>query len=143
MKLPHDNIEFAETLDLTAADSFYEGVGYRGGSHPGDRLLVARDNQGIVAAVRLCIEEGALVLRGMYVAEGLRGQGLGSILLESASAAIGSDECWCVPYAHLKAFYSRIGFQEEVEATPVFLLERRARYLSNGHEVTVMRRLTR
>ncbi len=141
MKPPHDRIELSEAVDMDAVDSFYESVGYRGGSHSRDCILVAREDQRIVAAVRLCNEEGFLVLRGMYVAEERRRMGVGSMLLESASAAIDSAECWCVPYIHLTEFYSRIGFRvHEGSGTPKFLLERRSRYFAKGNLVTIMRK---
>ena len=110
MSLPHERIELAETADLARVQSFYLSVGYGGGIHPSDRLLVSSADKLIVAVVRLCTECGTLVLRGMYVAEDRRGLGIGSRLLESTSAIIGSSECWCIPYAHLTNFYSRIGF---------------------------------
>jgi len=141
MGLPNDHIELAETTDLAAVDSFYEEVGYGGGSQSSDRILVARDGQIIVGAVRLCEEEGALVLRGMYIAKERRGQGLGSRLLRSVSRAIGEAECWCVPYVHLIQFYSRIGFcEQETESVPAFLAERLTQYCSNQQAVTIMRR---
>ena len=141
MNLRQEGIKYLETADTSAANSFYRTVGYGGGCNPGDRLLVARECQRIVAAVRLCEEEGIRVLRGMYVTEDRRGQGIGSKLLESADGAIGGSECWCVPYEHLADFYSRIGFREHtVESAPKFLTERRSRYLARGHVVTIMRR---
>ncbi len=141
MSLPHEQVEWAETADLTKLQSFYASVGYGGGAHPGDRLLVTRVEQLIVAAVRLCTEEGTLVLRGMYVAEERRGQGIGSRLLESISEGIGTSECWCIPFTHLTGFYSRIGFQVfNGETIPPFLAERRERYTGNGQKVVIMNR---
>ena len=141
MSRPHKQIEWVETADLACVQSFYASVGYGGGAHPGDRLLVSREGQSIVAAARLCTEDGTLVLRGMYVAEGRRGQGIGSRLLESISEAIGSSECWCIPYTHLTGFYSRIGFQVcEGETIPPFLAERWERYTGNGQKVVIMKR---
>lgn len=127
--------------DLAHIQAFYSSVGYGGGIHPGDRVLVARADQSILAVVRLCSESGTLVLRGMYVAEEKRGQGIGARLLESASAEIGSSECWCIPYSHLTDFYSRAGFRVcEEGGIPRFLDERRARYTSSGMMVVVMKR---
>jgi GNAT superfamily N-acetyltransferase len=141
MSLPHEQIELAETTDLDTVQSFYAGVGYGCEVCPGDRFLVSWMEQSIVAAARLCTEGATLVLRGMYVAEGRRGQGIGSRLLESISDAIGSSECWCVPYAHLRDFYSRIGFSEcSPESSPGFLGERLHRYRKLGHQVIIMKR---
>ncbi len=143
MSLPHERIEIAETADLARVQSFYLSIGYGGGIHPSDRLLVSSADKSIVAAVRLCTECGTLVLRGMYVAEERRGLGIGSRLLESTSAVIGSSECWCIPYAHLTNFYSRIGFRVcEGKASPQFLAERWERYTARGKMVVVMKRPT-
>lgn len=141
MSLPHEQIELAETADLARVQSFYLSVGYGGGIHPSDRLLVSSTNKLIVAAVRLCTECGTLVLRGMYVAEERRGLGIGSRLLESASGLIGKSECWCLPYAHLTSFYSRIGFHVcEGKTIPPFLAARWERYTTGGKKVVVMKR---
>ena len=143
MSLPPEQIELAKTADLAGVQSFYASVGYGGGVHPSDRFLVSRVEQSIVAAARLCTEDGTLVLRGMYVAEGRRGQGMGSRLLVSISDSIGSAECWCIPYTHLKGFYSRIGFQVcEGETIPPFLAERWERYTGSGQKVVIMKRST-
>ena len=139
--LPHEKIELAGNADLAFVQSFYLSVGYGGGASPGDRVLVAREDQTIVAAVRLCAEDDTLVLRGMYVAEERRGQGIGTRLLEATSAAIGSSECWCIPYHHLTDFYSRIGFRVcEREAIPLFLAERWRRYTASERDVVIMKR---
>lgn len=144
MHPPSKKLEIAITSDLAGVESFYREVGYGGGAHPGDRLLVAQQGQTIVAAVRLCPENDALVLRGMYVAEDRRGQGIGSKLLEATSTAIGSSECWCIPYAHLVGFYSRAGFAAcEAEASPQFLAERWKKYTGDGMSVVIMRRPVR
>ncbi len=136
---PLDEYAVEETDDHAAVRLFYDTVSYGGGTHPGDRLLVARGGDEVVAAARLCKEEESLVLRGMYVAQECRRQGLGSKLLEVASATIGSSECWCLPHTHLMGFYSQIGFKES-EAIPEFLAKRHSRYTKSGRVVTAMRR---
>jgi GNAT superfamily N-acetyltransferase len=127
--------------DLPALSSFYASVGYGGGLHPDDRILVSLRSGTLVAAVRLVQEAGTLVLRGMYVAESLRGTGIGSALLERVSAEIGPDTCWCIPYVHLVDFYSGIGFRVcEAEQIPDFLGARQKKYISAGHDVEIMLR---
>ena len=134
-----DRVELAVTADVSSVLRFYERVGHGGGVAENDRLLVVRSAGEVVAAVRLCDESSTLVLRGMYVSE--ERQGLGTRLLALASSEICSAECWCVPYAHLVEFYSRIGFSEANKAsTPTFLKERCSTYEKNGARVTIMRR---
>lgn len=116
-------------------------MGYGCDVHPDDRLLVAKLDQSIIAAARLCTEDGTLVLRGMYVDEDHQGQGIGFTLLGSLSAMIGSSECWCIPFTHLTSFYSRIGFEVcEGEEIPQFLSERWERYRANGQKVVIMKK---
>ena len=144
MSRPRLQIKYAETTDVPGVQAFYTTVGYGCGALPGDRLLVARADQSIIAAVRLCTENGTLVLRGMYVAEERQGQGIGSRLLEAMAKVIGAAECWCLPYSHLTGFYSRIGFcLYEGEEAPPFLTERWRRYVDSGQKVVIMKRPTR
>lgn len=141
MSISRHQIEYAETTDLPAVQAFYSTVGYGGTALPSDRLLVARADQSIVAAVRLCTENGTLVLRGMYVAEEGQGQGIGSRLLESIDKVIGPAECWCLPYSHLTRFYSQIGFRMcEGEDAPTFLTDRWRRYIDAGQKVVIMKK---
>ena len=140
-ELQHIEITLADTADLAAVQSFYSSVGYSAGLNADDRILVASRARLIVAAVRLSWEADTLVLRGMYVAEPLRGAGIGSKLLERISAEIASSACWCVPYTHLEGFYSRIGFSVcERGEIPEFLAARKKRYASSGRQVTIMQR---
>lgn len=141
MDLQHIEIILADASDLAAVQSFYSSVGYLGGLSADDRVLVARRTHLIVAAVRLSSEADTLVLRGMYVAEKLRGAGIGWKLLERTSTEIGASACWCIPYAHLEDFYSRIGFLTcERRAIPEFLAARKKRYETAGRKVTTMHR---
>ncbi len=135
------NIRIAQESDLAEIEVFYATVGYTGGVLPTDYVLVARASDGILGVVRLCEEFEVLVLRGMYVGESQRRSGIGKALLSELSAKIGSRECWCIPFAHLRGFYGRIGF-EETAATkaPKFLAERCARYIGEGADMIIMAR---
>jgi len=129
------------SADLAAVRSFYGGVRYRGGMGAGDRILVVRQVGSIIAAAKLSTENEILVLRGMYVSEPLRGQGIGSRLLARVSDEIGFSACWCIPYTHLERFYSRIGFRVRGGMeVPEVLSARMQRYVSAGREVTIMGR---
>lgn len=131
--------ERAEAADRASVLRLYRAVGYEGGLHEHDRVFVVRDAGDVVAAVRLCEEQGVLVLRGMYVAEAQRGKGIGKRLLARVAREIGPVECWCVPYRDLVEFYGREGFREaERSSVPRFLEARRRRYERNGAPVTVM-----
>ena len=133
-----------ETGDLGAVGAFYESVGYGCALDAGDRLVVAELEGRVVAAVRLCVEEGVLVLRGMYVAAGRRGQGLGKRLLALVDEEIGPAECWCLPYEHLTGFYGHIGFAvQDPGSAPPFLADRLKTYTRQGRSVVIMCRSDR
>ena len=78
---------------------------------PDEELLIEREGERIVAAVRLAHEVGTLVLRTMVVDGALRGRGIGTRLLQRASDAIGDRECYCIPWTHLESFYGGAGFE--------------------------------
>lgn len=121
---------------------FYRDNDYGPAISPSDAIVVAENDRTLCGAVRLCEEHDTLVLRGMRVCEGMRRQGIGSLVLQAAETIIGERECFCIPYRHLRAFYGRIGFVK-IEATeaPPFLRDRCAEYRRvYGLDVIIMRR---
>ena len=122
-------------------NQFYERVGYTGGIQDSDVVCLERQGHAVVGVVKLCKEEGVLVLRGLFVSEDLRGTGVGTRLLRAVSKTIGNQECWCIPYRYLSDFYSTVGFARcrESEA-PAFLVERCGKYVSKGMDVVLMKR---
>ena len=141
---PQLDLSLAGGTDLPSVRTFYESVGYGGGLDPADRILVGRRDDAIIAAVRLRREMNTLVLRGMYVAAPLRGQGVGRALLDGVSVEIGGSCCWCLPFSRLENFYARIGFGiPEGGEIPEFLVARKDRYEAAGHDVVIMVRPAR
>ena len=132
-------IEDARADEFPAIAHFYARQGYTRGVQPGDRVIVAREDGACLGAVRLCAEHGVLVLRGMYVEAGRRGEGVGTALLRAAETAIAGRECWCIPYASLVRFYGRAGFREVAGgAMPAHLRTRLGSYAAEGYDVTVL-----
>jgi N-acetylglutamate synthase-like GNAT family acetyltransferase len=109
-------------------------------------VLAKQDNQ-IVGAVRLCLENGTYLLRTMQVREELQGQGFGRIILTEFEKLIQQmkvNEVLCMPYEHLEYFYGIIGFEKiNLNESPEFLIDR----LNNFHKkhsnqrVIIMRKL--
>ncbi len=134
-------ISVAGESELTEIEAFYASVGYTGGALPADTILVACDRERITGVVRLCEEFEHLVLRGMYVASDQQRSGIGQALLRELSSRVGTRECWCIPFTHLRDFYGRIGFAEVASRkAPRFLKDRHARYLKEGGDMIVMAR---
>ncbi len=136
-----EGLRLAGREDRGSVAAFYASVGYGCPLAHNDRVAVAEDKGQLLAAVRLCREEGALVLRGMSVARDRQGQGLGTRLLEFAGRHLGAEPCWCLPHDHLVDFYSRAGFQvcDPLKAPP-FLADRLEAYTRKGLAVVIMRR---
>jgi hypothetical protein len=60
-------------------------------------------------------------------------------MLHVVAKWLSHSDCYCVPYSHLTAFYSQIGFEEI--AAPPFLGARLKDYKDQGLDVTLMARL--
>lgn len=122
-------------------EQFYKSVGYSGGIRDSDIVIISHQDSDVVGMTRLCREEGVFVLRGLYVAEALRGTGIGTKLLQAASKTIGKRECWGVPFRNLVKFYSSAGFIECKESgAPAFLVVRSKKYISEGMDVVLVKR---
>lgn len=127
--------------DLPQVADLYREWGYRSAAHPNDTLIIAEHDKRIVGVVRLLVEHGHRMLRGMRVQPAYQRTGVGTRLLELAAQHIGGRECFGIPYIHLLPFYARIGFVEiPVETAPPFLVERAESYRAEGLKVAIIRR---
>lgn len=134
-------IRRAQPGEYDAARALYEICGYGGGIRDEDAVFIALAGSELVGTVRLCPEEGELILRGMQVHPRWQGQGIGRALLRACLPHIRNRTVYCLPYTHLTAFYEAVGF-EVVEANelPPFLAHRLAGYLAQGQRLLAMRR---
>jgi pimeloyl-ACP methyl ester carboxylesterase/N-acetylglutamate synthase-like GNAT family acetyltransferase len=121
--------------------AFYVAMGHSGQLGLDDRLLVAERDGEILGAVRLCVEEGAQVLRTMRVRPDAQRRGLGRALLRRFVTLLAKEECFCLPWAHLEGFYGEIGFQRIAPAAlPPHLAARLAGYQRERPDAIAMRR---
>ena len=93
-----------------ALTSLYEAWGYRAGIAPVDVVFVAERSGAVVGIVRRSREDGLTMLRGMYTSPSARRTRVGTSLLEAFVRDLGEEDCYCIPFAHLTAFYGRAGF---------------------------------
>jgi GNAT superfamily N-acetyltransferase len=134
-------VRHARADELECVRATYAEWGYGGGVAPEDVVLVAERDGQLVGLVRRTSESGTVMLRGMQVAPDARNRGIGTRLLEAFVEELGAAECYCVPYAHLVAFYGSKGFEvQPVETGPWFLSQRIAEYRAAGLDVVLMRR---
>jgi N-acetylglutamate synthase-like GNAT family acetyltransferase len=133
-------IRFAEPAEYANVLAHYKVCNYNGGLNDDDVVLVAVDN-GIVGAVRICIEHDTKVLRGMQISPKYRRKGLGKQMLQYLWEHLNIKGCYCLPCTHLEKFYSTIGFNKITpEEAPGFLSERLKTYLSSSYDLIMMKR---
>nr|WP_314544034.1 GNAT family N-acetyltransferase [uncultured Massilia sp.] len=134
----------ASADELGAVLALYGEGGYRGGVQAQDKVIVATIDGAVVGAVRLCLEHGVMVLRGMQVGAAFQGRGVGRALLAACETALGARPAYCLPYRHLAGFYGHAAFRAVMaDALPDFLRARLAAYLTGGQEVLAMCRAGR
>lgn len=132
----------ATPSDLPAVRALYAAGGYGGGIADGDRVIVATLEEAVIGAVRLCREDGVTVLRGMQVAPAHQRNGAGRAMLDACVDALGADVAYCLPYAHLVAFYGHAGFRlAGAGELPGFLKIRLAYYSASRQDVVAMIRV--
>ena len=119
--------------DISRVLNFYAERRYGGGIRPEDAVLLAEHDGELVGIVRLTVEEGVVVLRGMQVHPRFQRQGIGKRLLATVAQELDGKDCFCIPYAHLVGFYGGIGFRPiEPAKAPAFLRLRLERYQNRG-----------
>jgi GNAT superfamily N-acetyltransferase len=134
-------IEPATRSLLSQIASFYLTCGYDGGVSEADTVLAAYDGTELAGAVRLCPGSGVIVLRGMQVLPRFQRRGIGSSLLASCVPHFGPHAVFCLPWAHLEAFYAPVGFARiNPKAAPDFLSQRYSSYIARDLKVIVMER---
>lgn len=135
------SVTAAEGDDLNEVAQFYELVGYGGGVSANDVTIIAKSNSCLIGAVRLCREEDFKVLRGMHIHPDYQRQGIGQMLLSHCSSYLDDSHAYCLPYAHLVAFYEQIKFAvAETSELPLLLSQRLSAYVSAGQSVLAMKR---
>jgi predicted N-acetyltransferase YhbS len=135
-------VNIVDAGGLSGVRTFYETAGYGGGVSGADVTLAARRGGQLVGAVRLCTENGVLVLRGMQVAQAFQGMGIGRALLDHCVRYLDQATAYCLPYDHLARFYGSIGFDVvPPESLPASLATRLAGYLHANRPVLAMRRI--
>lgn len=133
-------VKQAEHYSLPLIKQFYKKHGMRAQAPKGEAIYIATQDSHIVAALRLSPAANGFLLRSMCVATELRQQGVGSYLLQQIQVELGKIDCYCFPYSHLKAFYTRAGFQLiSPDTAPEAIRDKFNRYLANGKTICLMK----
>ncbi len=118
---------------------FYKANGHKGKARGNESVYVIRNQQTIVAAVRLCPKQDGWLLRSLWVATARRGEGIGSMLLRNLLETPVHHPCWCYPYDHLKAFYVAAGFMEHAaNRAPDDIRQPYEAYRKKGQRICLM-----
>ncbi len=108
---------------------------------PSQRFVIAKAGQSIIGAVRLCQEDGHVIVRTMQIDDRYHRQGIGTRMLATLEPLLEPAPSYCLPYVHLPAFYSKIGFQIiPVEQAPPHLQARYHLGTTQGIQMLVMHR---
>lgn len=136
------DVDIVDADGLAEVGRFYKTVGYGGGMSEADVTLAATMKGRLVGAVRMCTEDGVIVLRGMQVAPALQRMGIGHALLDHCVPYLNKGAAYCVPYEHLVKFYGQVGFVETPpELLPAFLAQRLAGYVVSNRRTLAMKRV--
>ena len=66
-------------------------------------------------------------------------QGIGASLLKAVGRELSARDSYCIPFAHLRDFYGKVGFGIIPEiAAPQFLRTRYEAYIKVGLDVIIM-----
>ncbi|GLS91418.1 hypothetical protein GCM10007916_24870 [Psychromonas marina] len=131
----------AKANALNELSDFYLQCGYGGDVSPADEVFYVMDENKLVAVLRLALEEGVCILRGMQVLPCLRGNNLGRQLLSYMIENLPAQHpaVFCLPHQHLTRFYQHAGFMIATPKTvPNFLIARRAKYIKKGLNIEMM-----
>jgi N-acetylglutamate synthase-like GNAT family acetyltransferase len=133
----------ASAADFERIRGFYATLG-RSRIHPDERWVIAEHAGQLAGAVRLCREDGHVVLRTMHLRDAYQRLGLGTRMLRAVEPLIQHEPCYCLPYSHLPGFYARIGFQiVPLDAAPSHLQARYREGTAQGLQMLLMRRPAR
>lgn len=118
---------------------FYKRNGHHGKATSNHQAWWLEHNGDIVAALRLEPSPWGSLLRGMWVASELRGQGLGAHLLSRLYLQLSATPCFCLPYKQQSGFYHRNGFIDAQSDAPAALRQQHKHYQTRGEELGLLR----
>lgn len=120
-------------------NNFYIEQGYHSDWSESERAFVCLVNEQVVGSVKIELINGFSILRGMYIAPKYQKQGLGTRFLEHIEPILNQTFSYCMPLAHVKTFYEKIGFQAvPMQIYPDFLVSRCNNYREAGYTITTM-----
>lgn len=136
-------IELPEQYPLV--DRFYRAQGYKVKIAANESIYTLRyqaeegAEQEIIAAVRLIPQSsGHFWLRNLLVAKHYRGRGYASQLVQHLLPLSSQVGCYCYALAHLKEFYTRLGFTLDPCHCPSDIQHKYLQYRARGRDWLLM-----
>jgi len=117
-----------EKVKYPLVNQFYKRVYKKGIAGKNEAVFVFKHQQHIICSAKLKSIETSLLLTGVACDEDYQHQGYASQLIKQLIATQ-QQAIFCFPYAHLEAFYQRLGFIHlAVEMAPENIQQRFLRY---------------
>ena len=123
------------------AKKFYKSARYPSNIGREDEVYVLRDENTIIATLKLVKLDQYLILRSMVVTPHYRRTGVGLIMLRHLAQKLKTRECWCFPFDGLETFYGAIGFKTYLpENCPNIIRQKHHQYATQGKKIFIMKR---
>jgi N-acetylglutamate synthase-like GNAT family acetyltransferase len=117
-----------EKMKYPLANQFYKRVYKKGIAGKNESVFILKKNQQIICSAKLKPLEGHLLLTGVACDPEHQQQGFASMLVKTLLKKQ-NQSVYCFPYAHLEAFYLRLGFTFLApEHAPEIVYQRFLRY---------------
>jgi N-acetylglutamate synthase-like GNAT family acetyltransferase len=134
-------LSLAQEPQFEAIRQFYVSEGYNAKLLPHEKIICLIEQGIVIGACRLNKEEGAFVLRGLYIHKDHRRKGLGTRLVNRVIEELGTEPCYCLPHYSSEEFYESVGFiRIPPDQSPRHLRERYLMYIDQGLKVVMMKR---
>ncbi len=135
------SVRIAVPVEYPEVTAFYRTQGYATEPGSDETVFVAEVDGRIVGAVRLAVEQGVRLLRGMFIDDAHQRRGIGSRLLRALVDSLGHEPCYCLSLEHLDSYYNAVGFERCDESRlPAFLQERARTYRARGYPIVCIER---
>ena len=125
-----------EKLKLPLVNQFYKRV-YKKGLASKDEAVFILKGKEIICSGKLKTLGNQLLLTGVACDAKFRGQGYASLLIEKI-LLVQKQPVYCFPYAHLQAFYSRLGFVHVDTQMPPEIIKKKFYSYSKNRELLLM-----
>ena len=126
--------------NINLVQAFYDKTTYKSANStlPEDEIVAAYDGDEVIGLYRLCHEAEVCVLRGFYVLEAYRGDGIGTAMLHVLDSVALDKDVYLICVNNRNSFYAKAGFEVATNSVSEMLLQRKNKY--NNPEMNILLR---